>query len=191
MNYLHKILQNPKIPKRLLIANVGLALLLIIGTVFNSAFLIVCTVPSFLLSGATLLYLILVRWQRIIPPKDRDGNIVEIRLPLSIGGTILWSVLSVLFWASFPSLAIALSNMYDKTEFIYSTEILYHIVFGLVTISAIVLTLIVLLIRRAMVIYDLYRFRSEWLRLLAESVEVMVTIVIYFIVYVISFMTYR
>ncbi len=170
------------------IVNIGLVALLIGISFYHSVMLVAAPLLTFPISGATLLYLIWLRWQIIIPPQDIEGEVVKRELPISKGTSIWMSIITLMAWALFSPLSIAISNLNKATEYISDNDMTYHLCCGAAAICVIILLLLIVLIINVIIITITNSDVTRWRRLLAVSVEVICTIIIYFIIYAGGFM---
>ncbi|MFI3305292.1 MAG: hypothetical protein R3Y68_02120 [Rikenellaceae bacterium] len=165
------------------VINIGLAALLIGVSFYHSVMLVVAPLLTFPISGATLLYLIWLRWQIIIPPRDIEGNVAKRELQISKGTTIWMSTITLMAWALFSPLSIALSDLNKATEYISDNDMTYHLCCGAAAICMMILLLLIVLIINVIIIAIKNSDVTRWQRLFAVNVEVICTIVIYFIIY--------
>ncbi len=169
------------------IVNIGLVALLIGISFYHSVMLVAAPLLIFPISGTTLLYLIWLRWQIIILPRDIEGNVVKRELPIS-KGTLIWiSIITLVSWALFSPLSIAISNLNKATEYISDNDMTYHLCCGAAAICVMVLLLLIVLIINVIIITIKNSDATRWRRLFAMSVEVVCTIIVYFIIYVVGF----
>ncbi|MFR9543701.1 MAG: hypothetical protein SNJ29_13760 [Rikenellaceae bacterium] len=181
------MLRNHSTPKWLVIANIGLIVLLIGISFHHSVMLVTAPLLTFPISGATLLYLIWLRWQIIIPPRDIEGNVVKRGLPISKCASIWMSIITLMAWALFSPLSIALSNLNKATEYISDSDMTYHLCCGAAAICVMILLLLIVLIVNVIIIAIRNSDVTRWRRLLAMSIEVICTIIVYFMIYVVGF----
>ncbi len=187
MSWYHKILLNQQNPKRLLTTNVVVAVVIaLLAVLCSSKIFIGSSFVTFIVSGATLLYLILMRWQMVLPTNKEVDE--DVKYPLSTKSTILYSLLLIIFWAMFPPLIMTAVNLIGRTGYVCDIDILYHLYCSFFTFCAVVVTLVVGLVAKVILLIKVSGVTKEWWRLYFESLDVICTIALYFVIYAVSFM---
>lgn len=180
------MLQNPQTPKRLLLTNIGVAVvILLLAVLCDSKFFVGSSFVTFIVSSATLLYLILMRWQMVLPHKKEGDE--GVKYPLSTKSTILYSLLSIIFWAMLPSMIMTSLGLTGEMELMSENDFMNYILCSFFTFCAIVVTLVVGLVARVVVLIKKGGASNGWRRLCFECLDVICTIVLYFVIYVASF----
>ncbi len=129
------ILFHPKALKRILIANIALwiILLTIIKLSQSEVIIFISYGISLLIRGATFIYLCMIRWHQIIPPRTDEGAIVEFKSPLSIRATMWWTFGMLFLWSLFENISDLMDSSHSAIFWFLAILPIMPVIYNLIS----------------------------------------------------------